>query len=175
MKTARIFLLFALVTGACSADPTAPKDSSDAGPHGEGGREASAGAGKATPDAAGSCTPFIPVCARGETCCMSDLEGTCQALSECTSPVQFECKWPSDCADGELCCATFQELADGGFSSTSFCQTSCAPPAHPTCLYSDDCPNGESCTPLPEGGSSSIVAVAAEVLLLCLSADASVP
>lgn len=147
-------------------------------------------------DAARPCNLFgtPSICARGQTCCLSDLKSTCRELRACTSAVQFECLSPDRCNAGEVCCATFIPLPrspdsvpasalDGSAPSPdnmevtakSFCASSCAAPSISLCRTSADCANGAACTLLPEGANPGIISIAVEVILACEPPDGGAP
>jgi hypothetical protein len=103
--------------------------------------------------------------------------------------VQFECHRPDDCKSGEVCCATFEPwfntagasidasvASDGGQSSaitaTAFCKKSCDAPSVRLCRTAHDCPSGSACNVPPEGNNPSLLAIAAEALLVCGAPDA---
>ncbi len=140
-------------------------------------------------DGSQQCTPLgAPACARGKTCCVSGLSGTCENLGACSSPVQFECQSRHSCAAGEVCCASIPlDLAidwsavspEGGLvalgvTSTSFCSSGCASPHLSLCTTSADCAGGTECAMLPEG-NAILLALGAEALTVCAPIDGGAP
>ena len=163
---------------ACSSSPNERNQTSgDAGAFGDGSAKDAMELSEASiTDAAKSCNPYsTDACSEGQTCCISSSAfGTCLDLGACTTTTQFECSRTQGCGPDEVCCGTFVESASGEPTATTFCEPSCTAPAHETCTTSTDCIHGGICTPLPEGGKSSILAVAAEAFLVCLPPDGGV-
>jgi hypothetical protein len=161
-----VILVGFAVASACSSSSGGP--AADAGTTPEAGPAEEAGDDAV---AVTACNPLLGMlCAAGQTCCSSGLQGTCVDIGSCARPFQVGCIGKASCAaTGEQCCgavsvppgfdasARFDGSSDfdaSGFALTLVCQATCSPSEFLACLTTTDCPSGQVCestmgSPLP--------------------------
>jgi hypothetical protein len=175
----------AIGCGTSSSQAPGPED---------GGQASEAGhADEAGPETGNTnCNPlFGQLCAQGQTCCFSGLNGTCVSSGACSAPFQVSCIAKADC-NGGVCCGSVQlpagfdasglfdasDFDASGFDASGFdasgfgltlqCASTCAPPDFELCATTQDCPSGYRCAGGTGGGGLGGI-------LACIPLDAGAP
>jgi hypothetical protein len=175
------------VAVGCGTSSSQAPGRDDGGPTTEAGQADEAGPETGSTN----CNPlFGQLCAQGQTCCFSGLNGTCVTSGACSAPFQVSCISKADC-NGGVCCGSVQlpagfdasglfdasDFDASGFDASGFdasgfgltlqCASTCSPPDFQLCTTTQDCPSGDRCGGPGGGGVGGFLA--------CIPLDAGAP